>query len=191
MNEVFDTGTKVSSSSPNVFDEGDLLRVDFEFLSEPAIIELDAFLLEKDVFIGSIENLDTKHHKARVMTTSQSDVIQVVEPHAKLRADQRISRRVEFACHTVGLEAKDTSCHVVDVVTPACHHWISFNRLAGNPRRGQRPFESLPSFRIGDFSSCRTDAAALSNEGILAYATTSQISYIELLQVSRFSVLRQ
>ena len=63
-NKVFNGRTKVSSSSPDVFNEGDFFWVDAEFLSQPSIVELNALVFEELVVIGFIEHLDAQHDKA-------------------------------------------------------------------------------------------------------------------------------
>ena len=87
MNEIFNTRTKVSSSCPDIFNESDLLRIDFELLSQPSVVKLYAFVFEEYKLVGFVEDLNTDHHKARVVPTCESDVIQIVESEAELRAD--------------------------------------------------------------------------------------------------------
>lgn len=94
MDKVFDTGSKVSSSCPDVLNKCYFVRVNLEFLGEPSVVELDTLFLEKCVFVGIVKDLDTEHNEARVMSTSQSNVIEVVKAYTELRADERIGWRV-------------------------------------------------------------------------------------------------
>lgn len=75
MHEVLDTGTKVSSSSPDVLDEGDLFWVDLQLFGEPAIVELHTFLFKEYIFVGGIEHLNTQHNEAGIVPTGESDVV--------------------------------------------------------------------------------------------------------------------
>ena len=61
MDKVLNTRTEVSSSSPNILDESDFFRIDFELFSKPSIVELNAFVLEEDELVGFIEDLDSDH----------------------------------------------------------------------------------------------------------------------------------
>jgi hypothetical protein len=61
MDKVLNTRAEVSSSSPNILDESDFFGVDFELFGQPSIVELNAFVLEEDEFVGFIEDLDSNH----------------------------------------------------------------------------------------------------------------------------------
>lgn len=69
VNEILNWRTHVSSTGPNVFNESNLFRINFKFLREPSVIELDALLFEKDVIIGFVENVNTQHNEAWIMST--------------------------------------------------------------------------------------------------------------------------
>jgi hypothetical protein len=63
------------------------------------------------------------------MSSSQPNVVKVVEADAELRADQRVSRRVKLSSHAIWLEAIDTSCYIVYVVPPAGNHRVPLDGL--------------------------------------------------------------
>ena len=69
MDEILDTRSQIATTSPNVFNESDSFRIDLEFFSKPAIVELDTFIFEEMVFVRFVENLDPHHHERRVMTS--------------------------------------------------------------------------------------------------------------------------
>jgi len=163
-NEIFHRGTAVTTASPDVFDVGDLIGVNAEFFSQPSVVEFNAFFLEEDVVIGIVEHLDTKHDETRVMSASKTDVIQIVESHAELRADEGICGRVEFTSNAVRLEAVDTSSDVVDVVSPTGNDGISVDGLAGDSGRAQTSLETLPSFSIGDGIALTADTGTFADE---------------------------
>lgn len=129
--EVLNRGAEVAAASPDVLDEGDLIGVDLELLSEPPVVELNALVLEEDVLLGVIEDLNAKHDEAGVVATSQADVVEIIKADAELRADQRVGGRVELASHAVWLEAVDAGSHVVDVVSPAGDHRVALDGFAG------------------------------------------------------------
>jgi len=86
MNEIFNARSKVSSSSPDIFNKSDLLRINLELFSQPSIVKLYTFIFEEDELVRFVEDLNTYHHKTRVMPTCKSNIIQIVEPEAELRA---------------------------------------------------------------------------------------------------------
>lgn len=69
MDEILDTRSQIATTGPNVLNEGNGFRVDLEFFSEPAIVELDAFIFEEMVFVRFVENLDPHHHERRVVAS--------------------------------------------------------------------------------------------------------------------------
>lgn len=129
-NEVFNRWTKVTTTSPNIFNEGNLIRVDLKFLCQPTIVELDALILEEYILVWIVENLDTQHYEATVMSSCQADVVEIIESHAELWANQRISRRIQLSGDAVRLETVDASCNVVNIISPASNNWVSLNGLA-------------------------------------------------------------
>jgi len=76
------------------------------------------------------------------MATSQTDVIQIVEARAELRANERVRRWVKLASDTVGLEAIDTSGHIIDIVSPSCDDGVAFNAVARDAGRCETTFEA-------------------------------------------------
>jgi hypothetical protein len=63
-------------------------------LSQPVKVELYAFVLEEDPVVLGIENLDSKHDEPRVVSSSDANVVQVIESHAELRLDEGVGRGV-------------------------------------------------------------------------------------------------
>ena len=134
MDKILNTRSKVSSSGPNVFNESNLFWIDFELLSEPAIVELNTLIFEENELIGFVEDLNAYHHKTWIVPSSKSYVIQIVESEAKLRADQRISWWVHFASNTIGLEAKDSCSNIINIVSPTGYYRIAVYFGTGNSR---------------------------------------------------------
>ena len=82
------------------------------------------------VLIWLVEDLDAEHDEAGVVASCQTNVIQVIEACAELRTDERVGRRVKFACDTVWLEAEDASRDVVNIVSPASHDRVALDGVA-------------------------------------------------------------
>ena len=61
------------------------------------------------------------------MSASQANVVKVVESNAELGANQGIGGRVELSSHTVGLEAIDTSGHIIHVVSPSGDNGVALD----------------------------------------------------------------
>ena len=87
MNKILNTRTEVSSSCPDIFNESNLFGINFEFFSKPSVVKLNTLIFEKDKLVGFVENLNTNHHKSRVMSTGQSNVVQIVESKTELRTN--------------------------------------------------------------------------------------------------------
>jgi len=122
--------------------------------------------------------------------SGEANVVQVVEPEAELRADERIGRGVHLAGHAVGLEAENTSCHIIHIISPASNDRVSVNFFARYSSRGEGAFEGVPSFFIGDFLF-EADTASGSDEGVLSAAAEWYVGYLESPQVVTSSDLRQ
>ena len=75
------------------------------------------------------------------MSTSHSDVVQIVESEAHLRAHQGVGWWVQLASYTVGLEAENTRSHVINIIPPASNHRVSINFSARDASSGQRLLE--------------------------------------------------
>lgn len=132
MDKVLNAGAKVTSTCPNIFNEGDLFGVDLKLFSEPAVVELDTLILEEDEFSWFVENLDTHHHETGEVTTSQSDVVQIIETQAELRTDQRVGRWLHLTSHAVWLETEYSSSYVVHIISPTSYHRVSIYFFAWN-----------------------------------------------------------
>ena len=76
------------------------------------------------------------------MTAGQTNVVQIVEAGAELRADQRVCGRVQLTSYAVRLEAEDASGDIVDIVSPAGNNRVALDRFAGNAGTRQACFET-------------------------------------------------
>ena len=94
VHKVLNRGSQVAAASPNILHEGDLIRINAESFCEPAIVELDALLLEEVVLIGVVEHLDAHHDEARVVSARNTNVVQIVKSGAELGANERVCGRV-------------------------------------------------------------------------------------------------
>ena len=106
-NKVLNGWTEITTARPNILHKSNFFLVDAKGLSEPPEVELDTLILEKLVVVAIVEHLDAEHDEAGVVSASDADVVQVVESHAELRADQWVGRGVQLTGHAVGLEAVD------------------------------------------------------------------------------------
>lgn len=146
--EVLDGGTEVAATGPHILNEGDLIRLNAELLSQPAEVEFNALVLEEYVLIWVVENLDAKHNEPRVMTASQTNVIEVIEADTELGADQRVGGRVKLASDAVRLEAINTGSDKVNIVSPSSDNWVSLDGLAWYSSRGHGAFKTYRNVRI-------------------------------------------
>ena len=64
VDEVLDGWTQVATTSPDVFNKSDLIRVNFKGLSQPSIVEFNALILEEVVLVWIIKYLDSHHDEA-------------------------------------------------------------------------------------------------------------------------------
>ena len=167
MHEVLDGRAQVTSASPDVFNVGDLIGVDLEGLSEPAVVELQTLVLKELVVARHVENLDPHHDEPRVMAAGDADVIQVVESRAELRADQGVGWGVELASDAVGLEAEDASSHEVNVISPAGYNGVAIDCGAGDTCGSQTLLKSFPGFSEGDLFALSN---AVADKGVGAAA---------------------
>ena len=81
------------------------------------------------------------------MATSQTDVIQIVEARAELRANERVGRRVKLTSDTVGLEAIDASSDIVDVVSPSGDDGVALDTVARDAGRCETTLETYLKIR--------------------------------------------
>jgi hypothetical protein len=190
VNEVLNAGSEVTSSSPDILDKGDFCGIDFKFFSEPAVVELDALVLEEDEFTGFVENLNADHDETGVVSSSESDVVEIVESEAKLRADEGVGGWIHLSSDAVGLEAEDTCRHVINIVAPTGNNGVAVDFLAGDASGGEGALEGVPGLTVGDLF-LETDPAALPDEGVLAAAAGWGGRYLESPQVVTASDLRQ
>ena len=142
FNEVFNRGSEVTTTSPHIFDEGNVIWVDAELLGQPSVVEFNTFFFKEFVILGRVKNLDAEHDEARIVTAGQANVIQVIEAGAELRANEWICRRVQLTGHTVWLEAEDSCSYVVNIISPASNNRIPLNAGAWYASRGQTAFET-------------------------------------------------
>ena len=140
--KVLNRGTKVATTGPDIFNKGDIVRVNSKSLRQPSVVELNALVLEEFVVVRLVKDLNSEHDEARVMASSQANVVEIVESGAELGANQGVSGRVKLSSHTVGLEAVNASCDVVHVVSPTSNDGVSLDGLAWNSCRGKTFFKS-------------------------------------------------
>lgn len=169
MDEVLNAGSEITSTSPDVLNESDLTGIDLEFFSQPSIVELHALILEEDELSRLVEDLYADHHEAREVSARESDVIKIVEPEAKLRADEWIGRGIHLSSDTVGLEAENASRHVIHIISPAGNDWVPIDLGAWNSGSRKRAFKGIPSLLVCDLFF-EANAASLADEGVLAAA---------------------
>ena len=74
-----------------------------------------------------IEHLLSKHDESRIVTTSQTNIVEIIESCTKLRANKGIGWGLKFSSDAVRLETEDTSSNEVNVVSPPSNNWISLN----------------------------------------------------------------
>ena len=158
--EVLDGGAEVTSTGPDVFDEGDLIRVDAEGLSEPSEVELDDLVLKEDILVWVVENLDTQHDEAGVVATCDTNIVEVIESGTELWADQRIGWWVQLSSHAIWLEAEDTCSDEVDIISPSGDDWVSLDGLAWDPSSSETLLKSLPGFSEGDLLAILVESIA-------------------------------
>lgn len=83
-------------------------------------------------------------------------------------ADQWVGWWVELSSHTVWLEAENSCGDKVDIISPSCDNWISFDGLARNPCSSQTLLEPLP--RLGECELLVTLVKAISDERVFSIA---------------------
>ena len=187
--EILNRGAEVATTSPNILDERDIVRVNSERLSQPTVVELDALVLEKLIVIRLVKHLDAEHDKAGVVAPSQANVVQIVEASAELRADERVGRRVEFTSYAVGLEAEDASSDVIDIVPPACHNRVALDGVAGDASRSQACLKSYQHEHTRKVcklveSLRRRDNSPISNSNSAMLLTLPSLSKCDLISIA-------
>jgi hypothetical protein len=149
--EVLNGRSEVTTTGPDIFNVSNLIGVDAQSFSEPSVVVLKAFILEILKIVLVVEDLVTHHDEARVMTSSHTNVIQIIEANAELGADQRVGRRVKFTSHTVRLETENTSSHVIYIISPSSDHRVSLNSSARDFLTTETVPEALPALGVGVF----------------------------------------
>jgi hypothetical protein len=149
--EILNRRSKVTTTGPDVFNVSNLIGVNAQSFSEPSVVVLKAFILEILKIVLVVEDLVTHHDEARVMTSSHTNVIQIIETYAELGADQRVSRRIEFTSHTVRLETENTSSYVIYIISPSNNHRVSLNSSARDFLTAEAIPEALPALSVGVF----------------------------------------
>lgn len=115
------------------------------------MIELKALVLEEFEIVRVVEYLLTQHDKAGVMSSGQTNIVEIVETSAKLGADQGVRWWFKLTSDTVGLEAEDTCGDKVDIITPSCNDGISFDGSAGNTCSCETLFVPFPGLSESHF----------------------------------------
>ena len=141
-NKVLNRRAQIATSSPDILNKGDVVWVDAECFGQPPIVKLDAFVLEEVVLIRLVKHLDAEHDKPGVMPPSQTNIVQVVESRAELRANQWVGGRVQLTRHTVWLETENSGSHIVNIVAPTCDNRVPFDGGARDPSTGQTLLEA-------------------------------------------------
>ena len=114
------------------------------------------------------------------MSSSDTNVVQVIESCAELWANQRICWWVKFTSDAVWLEAENTCSTEVDIISPTSDNGISLNCGTWDFISGETLFKSLPSFSISHLWGTWF-TIAISNEIILASidGITTMLSFID------------
>lgn len=102
------------------------------------------------------------------MTTSNSDVIKIVESSAELRANQRVGWGIKFTGNAIWLKAENSSSHKINIISPSGDDWVSLDRLAWNSCCGETLLEPLPGLSKSNFLAILVEPIA--NEGVLSIA---------------------
>ena len=100
------------------------------------------------------------------MSSSDSNVVEIVEPGTELWANKWIGWWVELSGDTVWLETEDTSSDKVDIVSPSGDDWVSLDGLARDSCGGETFLEAFPSVGEGELLFFLVEP--VSNEGVLA-----------------------
>jgi hypothetical protein len=91
------------------------------------MLEFQGLIFEKLEISRVVENLDPHHHKTRIVPSGDPDIVQIIKPNTKLRANQWIGRWIKLSRNTVRLEAKNSSCDKFNIISPSSYNWVSFN----------------------------------------------------------------
>ena len=152
-NKVLNRRTQVAATSPDILYKSDIVRVDPQRLRQPPVVELDALVLEEVIVVRLVKHLDAEHDKSGVVAPGQTDVVEVVEAGAELRANQGIRGRVQLTRHAVRLETEYAGRDIVNVVAPTCDNRIPFDRGARDPGTRQTLLETCSFIKNGQISA--------------------------------------
>ena len=148
--EIFKGWSHIASTGPDILDESNLIWIDTESFCQPSEVELNDLFLEEFVIVWIVEDLDTHHDETRVMSSSDTNIVQIIESSTELRADQWVGWWIKLTSNAIRLETENTSSHEVNIVSPSGDDWISLDGSAWNSSSGETLFESLPSLGVGD-----------------------------------------
>ena len=96
------------------------------------------------------------------MSSSDANVVKIVESCAELWANQRVSWWVQLTGHAVRLEAENSCGNEIYVISPSSDDGVSVDRFAGNSSGGKALLETLPGISESDFFSLLSES--VSNE---------------------------
>jgi len=117
------------------------------------VVILKAFVLEILKVVLVVKHLISHHDEARIVTTSHTNVVQVVKTHTELRAHQGVGGRVKFTSDTVRLETENTSSNVVYIIAPSSNNRVSLDSCAWHFLLRETVPESLPALSVGELLS--------------------------------------
>ena len=104
------------------------------------------------------------------MSASQTNIIQIIKSNTKLWANQWICRRIKLSCYTIRLEAKNTSCNKINIISPSSNNRISFYCLAWYSSSCKRFLEALPSITVCNLFTLSSNSCSFPNKCISANA---------------------
>lgn len=111
--------------------------------------------------------MNPHHNKARVVSSCDADVIQIIESDAHLWLGCWISRRLELTCHTVRLETVDSGCYIIHIISPPGYDRISVD-VGGASIFVQTGCEGLVYIFVGGVLALVVEA--LPNERVATHA---------------------
>jgi hypothetical protein len=101
------------------------------------------------------------------VTAGDTDVVQIVETNAELRANKGVSRGLKLTSDAVRLEAVDTGLDIVNIVSPTSNDGVTLDSGGRDTSRGKGTLESLPRLSIGKLLAGSADTTARTDEAIL------------------------
>jgi len=85
------------------------------------------------------------------VSSSDTNIIKIVESATKLGLYQWIGRRFHFSCYTVRLEAINSSSNEINIISPSSNNRISLNGNTWSFGICKGFFKSLPSIGVCNF----------------------------------------